>query len=101
MRAAAAPLRVRLAPIPVYVTVTSDLTGNPVPALVSPPHGSPVRASADGTATLYLTGPGENLTVTTSGYRPAHAVIGHDQTATADLQPTRRTMRTRPWAEAR
>ena len=98
VRAADTPLRVRLAPIPVYVTVHSDLTGNPVPAVVAPPHGSPVTASADGTATLYLTGPGEALTVTTSGYRPAHAMIGPDQMATAGLQPTRRTMRTRPWA---
>jgi len=96
--AAGTPVRVRLAPIPVYVTVTSDLTGNPLAAVVSPPHGSPVAASADGTATLYRTGPGETLTVTAGGYRPAHAVIGPDHTATASLEPTRRTMRTRPWA---
>ncbi len=98
VRAAGTPLRVRLAPIPVHVTVTSDLTGNPLAAVVSPPHGSPVTAYADGTATLYLTGPGETLTVTTGGYRPAHAVIGHNDTATAGLEPTRRTMRTQPWA---
>jgi hypothetical protein len=98
VRAAGAPLRVRLAPIPVYVTVHSDLTGNPLPAVVSPPNGSPVTAYADGTATLYRTGPGETLTVTTGGYRPAHAVIGPDHTATAGLQLTRRTMRTQPWA---
>lgn len=98
VRAAAAPLRVRLAPTPVHVTVHSDLTGNPLPAVVSPPNGSPVTAYADGTATLYRTGPGETLTVTTGGYRPAHAVIGRDHAATAGLGPTRRTMRTRPWA---
>jgi len=98
VRAAGAPLRVRLAPIPVHVTVTSDLTGNPLAAVVAPPYGSPVTAYADGTATVYLTGPGETLTVTTGGYRPAHAVVGHDHTATAGLQPTRRTMRTQPWA---
>jgi hypothetical protein len=98
VRAAGTPLRVRLAPVPVYVTVRSDLTGNPLAAVVSPPHGSPVTASADGTTTLYLTGPGETLTVTAGGYRPAHAVIGHNQTATAGLEPTRRTMRTQPWA---
>jgi hypothetical protein len=98
VRAAGAALRVRLAPIPVHVTVTSDLTGNPLPAVVSPPHGSPVTAYADGTATVYLTAPGETLTVTTGGYRPGHALIGHDRTATAGLQPTRRTMRRQPWA---
>jgi carboxypeptidase family protein len=98
VRAVGTPQRVRLAPIPVYVTVTSDLTGNPLPAVVSPPNGSLVTASADGTATVYLTGPGETLTVTTGGYRPAHAVIARDNTATAGLEPTRRTMRTQPWA---
>ncbi len=98
VRAAGTPLRVRLAPIPVYVTATSDLTGNPLPAVVSPPNGSPVTASADGTATLYRTGPGETLTVTAGGYRPAHAVISPENTATAGLEPSRRTMRTRTWA---
>jgi len=96
--AAGTPLRVRLAPIPVYVTVHSDLTGNPLPAVVSPPHGPPVTASADGTATVYRTGPGDTLTVTAGGYRPAHPVIGPDHTATAGLEPTRRTQRTQPWA---
>lgn len=96
--AAGTPLRVRLAPIPVYVTVHSDLTGGPLPAVVAPPHGSPVTASADGTATVYQTGPGQTLTVTTGGYRPGHAVIGPDHTVTAGLEPTRRTLRTRPWA---
>jgi hypothetical protein len=98
VRAASTPLRVRLAPIPVHVTITSDLTGNPLPAVVSPANGSPVTADTAGTATLYLTGPGETLTVTTGGYRPAHAVIGHNRTATVGLEPTRRTMRTQPWA---
>ena len=98
VRAAGTPLRVRLAPIPVYVTVHSDLTGGPLPAVVSPPHGSPVTASADGTATVYRAGPGQTLTVTTGGYRPAHAVIGPGHTATAGLEPTRRTLRTQPWA---
>jgi hypothetical protein len=98
VRVAGTPVRVRLAPIPVHVTVTSDLTGNPLPAAVSPPDGSPVRASAVGTATMFRTGPGQTLTVTAGGYQPAHAVIGPDHMATAGLEPTRRTMRTQPWA---
>jgi hypothetical protein len=57
-----------------------------------------VTADADGTATLYLTGPGQALTVTTGGYAPARAVIGRNRTARAGLEPTRRTMRTQPWA---
>src|SRR5690348_3510153 len=87
------PQRVRLAPVPVHVTITSALTGRPLAATLSPAHGPPVRARADGTATLYLTGPGEALTVTTGGYRPGRAVIAQDHTATAALDPTRHTMR--------
>jgi hypothetical protein len=96
MSAASAPLRVRLAPIPVHVTATSALTGRPLAARVSPPGGSPVQAHADGTATLYLTGPGQALTARAGGYRPARAVIGQDHTAT----PTQPTMRRqlRAWA---
>jgi hypothetical protein len=98
VRVAGAPLQVRLAPIPVHVTVTSGLTGNPLAAVVSPPNAATVTASADGTATVYLTGPGQTLTVATGGYQPANAVIGPGDTATVRLEPTRRTMRTRPWA---
>lgn len=98
--AASTTLRVRLAPVPVHVTVTSNLTGKPLPATVSPPNGSPMPAHADGTATLYLTGPGQTLTVTTSGYRPAHAVIARNNTATAGLEPTRHTMTRQLWAWA-
>lgn len=98
--AASTPLRVRLAPVPVHVTVTSNLTGEPLPATVSPPNGSPVPAHADGTATLYLIGPGQTLTVTTGGYRPAHAVITRGNTATAGLEPTRHTMTRQLWAWA-
>lgn len=98
VRVTGAPLRVRLTPISVQVTVTSGLSGNPLSAIVSPPKGSPV-AAFDGAATVYLTGPGQTLTVTAGGYRPAHAVIGQDHTATAVLEPTPRTMRTQPWAQ--
>jgi hypothetical protein len=96
-RVTGAPLRIRLAPVPVLVTVTSGLSGDPLPALVSPPKGPPVT-TFDGAATVYLAGPGQALTVRAVGYRPARAVISPDHTATATLRPTRRTMRTKPWA---
>jgi hypothetical protein len=66
------------------VTITASgivldrLTGQPV-ALA--------RVHADGSATLYLTGPGQALTVTAGGYRPARTGIGPDHTATIALDP--------------
>lgn len=100
VKAASRPLRVRLAPIPVHVTVTSAITGKPLAAMLTPSHGTGVQARADGTATLYLTGPGEILTAATAGYRLGHAVINRDHTATLALDPTLRTMSRQLWAWA-
>jgi hypothetical protein len=91
--AAQAPVTVRLAPIPVPVTVTSALTGRPLPATVVLPNGDRVQARADGSATLYRIGPGETVTVTAARYQAAHPAVGADRTVTATLAPTLPTMR--------
>jgi hypothetical protein len=91
--AAQAPVTVRLAPIPVPVTVTSALTGRPLPATLILPNGDRVQARADGTATLYRIGPGQTVTVTAARYQAAHPAVGADHTVEAALAPTLPTMR--------
>lgn len=91
--AAQAPMTVRLAPVPVPVTVTSALTGKPLAATLVLPGGDRVQARADGTATLYRIGPGQTVTVTAVGHRAAHPAVGADHTVKVSLAPTLPTMR--------
>jgi hypothetical protein len=101
--AAQAPVTVRLAPVPVPVTVTSALTGKPLPATLVLPNGDRVQARADGTTTLYRVGPGQTVTVTAARYLPAHPAVGTDHTVKAALAPTLATMRAqlRNWYRTR
>jgi hypothetical protein len=103
MTAAQAPVTVRLAPVPVPVTVTSALTGKPLPATLVLPNGDRVQARADGTATLYRIGPGQTVTVTAARYLPAHSAVGTDHMVKAALAPTLSTMRAqlRNWYRTR
>ncbi len=94
VKAAQTPVTVRLAPVPAPVAVTSALTGGPLPAALVMPNGNRVQTRADGTATLYLIGPGETVTVTAAGYLPAHPAVGADHTVTVALAPTLPTMHT-------
>jgi hypothetical protein len=91
--AAQTPVTVRLAPVPVPVTVTSALTGKPLAATLVLPNGDRVQARADGTATVYRIGPGETVTVTAAKYLPARPAVGADHTVKAALAPTLPTMR--------
>lgn len=90
-------LTIRLAPIPVGLTVTSALTGAPVSAAISAPAGKPTpyTIGSGGTLRLYRAGPGETLTVTANGYRPAQAIVTPNQTLTVALEPTPRLL----WAQ--
>jgi hypothetical protein len=92
--ASATHLTVRLTPLPVTLAVTSALTGAPLTAAVSAPAGQPMPYTiiSGGTVRLYRAGPGETLTVTANGYRPAHAAVRADRTLTVALEPTARTV---------
>lgn len=87
-------LTIRLTPLPVALTVTSALTGAPLKATISAPAGKPLpyTIASGGTVRLYRAGPGETLTVTANGYRPAHAVVRSDQTLTVALEPSASTV---------
>lgn len=93
VKAAQEPMTVRLAPVPVPVVVTSALTGKPLPATLVMPNGNHMRTRADGTATLYRIGPGENVTVTAARYLSAHPAVGADHAVTVALAPTLPTVR--------
>jgi hypothetical protein len=97
VKAAPAPVTVRLALVPVPVAVTSAMTGRPLPATLVMPNGDRVHARADGTTTLYRIGPGEAVTVQAAGYLPGHAVLGADHTVKAALAPTVPTMTAQLW----
>lgn len=103
VKATQTPVTVRLAPIPVAVTITSALTGSPLRAGLVMPNGDRVLARPDGTATLYRIGPGETVTMKAAGYVPAHALVGSDDTVKAALEPTLPTMRAqlRAWDRSR
>ncbi len=102
-KAATAPMTVQLTPIPVHISVTSALTGRPLAGSLTTPAGPAVALAADGTATLYRIGPGEKVTVTAAGYRPASAVIGSGNAATVKLAPTAATVSSQllAWDRAR
>jgi len=85
LAAAAGPVRIRLAPIPVRVKVTSALTGGPLPATIRTPDRGRVIAAA-GKATVYRVGPGDRVTITAAGYRPATVSVAADRTVHAALQ---------------
>ena len=103
VRATTKPVKVRLAPIPVHVTVTSAITGMPLAGVLTPPHDARVQAHPDGTATLYRIGPGETVIVTAAGYLPMHAAVGADHTVKAALAPTQATLgaQLRTWDRTR
>lgn len=103
LTAAQEPVTVRLAPVPVPVTVTSALTGKPLPATLVLPNGDRAQARADGTVTLYRVGPGQTVTVTAARYLSAHPAVGTDHTVKVALAPTLPTMRTqlRNWYRTR
>jgi Carboxypeptidase regulatory-like domain len=103
VRATTKPMKMRLAPVPVPVAVTSALTGGPLPAALVTPNGDRVQARADGTATLYRVGPGEAVTVTAAGYLPGHAAVGADHRVKAALAPTQPTLgaQLRKWDRTR
>jgi hypothetical protein len=84
--AAAAPVRIRLTPIPVRVKVISALTGTPLPAAIHTRDRARVVAAA-GVTTLYRIGPGDRVTVTAAGYRPTTATVAANRTVSAALQP--------------
>jgi len=85
--AAPGPATIRLTPIPVRVKVTSALTGVPLPAAIRTPDRTRVVASAAGAATVYRVGPGDRVTVTAAGYRPATVSVAANRTIRATLQP--------------
>ncbi len=87
-------LTIRLTPLPVALAVTSALTGAPLTAAISAPAGQPLpyTIASGGTVRLYRAGPGETLTVTANGYRPAHVVVRADRTLAVALEPTVRTV---------
>ncbi len=92
--ASATMMTIRLAPIPVDVTVTSAMTGASVKAAVSAPPGEPAvyTVPSGGTLHLYRAGPGDKVTVTADGYQPAHPVVSTDRTLTVPLEPARRAL---------
>jgi len=98
VKAATTPLTVRLTPIPVTVSATSALTRGPLAGRLTMPNGSNVALRADGRATVYRIGPGQSVTVSAAGYRPARAVIGPDHAATVALAPTLATTTSQLWA---
>jgi hypothetical protein len=85
--AAPGPATIRLTPIPVRVKVTSALTGVPLPAAIRTPDRTRIVASAAGAATVYRVGPGDRVTVTAAGYRPATVPVAANRTIRATLQP--------------
>jgi hypothetical protein len=87
IRAAPGPASIRLTPIPVRVKVASALTGAPLPAAIQTPDRVRVVAGAAGVATVYRVGPGDRMTVSAAGYRPASVRVGADRTVRAGLQP--------------
>jgi Carboxypeptidase regulatory-like domain len=72
-------LGVALSPIPVRGVVTSTLTGSGLRATIAGAGMEPTAAGADGSFRLYDVGPGDRLTVTAPGYKPASVTIGADR----------------------
>ncbi len=90
VKAATTTLAVRLTPIPVKVTVTSALTGGPLTATITLPDGTAATA-ANGAATVYRVGAGDQVTVSAVGYKPAKVTVDANGTIAAVLQPTAAT----------
>jgi hypothetical protein len=84
--AARGPVRIRLVPIPVRVRVVSALTGALLPAAIRTPERARVVAAA-GVAAVYGVGPGDRVTVTAAGYRPATVSVAGVRAVRAALQP--------------
>lgn len=103
IKATTAAAVVRLAPIPVRVTVTSALTGAGLSATLTAPDGARTATDSSGVATAYRVGPGDKVTVGAAGYTPATVVVGGDRAIAATLQPTFATVagQLEQWAAAK
>lgn len=72
-------LGVALSPIPVRGVVTSTLTGSGLHATIAGAGAGRTAAAADGSFRVYGLGPGDRLTLTAPGYKPASVTIGADR----------------------
>lgn len=82
-------MSIRLAPIPVGVTVTSAMTGVKLNATITAPPGAPApyTIASGGTVRLYRAAPGETMAVKTPGYLPAQKAVTSDRNLTVALEP--------------
>lgn len=103
IKATTAAVVVRLAPIPVRVTVTSALTGAGLSATLTAPDGARTATDSSGVATAYRVGPSDKITVGAEGYTAATVVVGGDRTIAATLRPTFATVagQLEQWAAAK
>jgi hypothetical protein len=94
---------VRLVPVPVHARVTSDMTSEPIGAMLTTPSGEQATTGENGTVEAYRVGPGDKVTVSASGYLAAEVAVGTDRTLTAALHPTWATASAQllTWASAK